>query len=354
MDTKKSPDWARELVQRHANAARALEHMYTERNVERLKAIGAELEAALSAPAEATPAAAWMTEDGDRVITDAAKRTMPRAVQAPYTVALGRTAEATQAVAVPEGWQLVPVKPTGDMLDAMLKPWHDGSNRGERETLEAAHAGMLAAAPQAPVVDAARAEQHPDDVAIDAFAVAMKAKMARAREKGRAGWEQCDPADLSRMLREHVEKGDPRDVANFCMFLWYQAASIAPAARRPAIPSRRGSAVSNPRLERWLQEGRHLPRFMRDFHDQKDLFRAIHQTICVRNTEHIGGVTWVEGQIYVIDIFLWWMARRGYTLQPARADQEFMDIHETIRKQNEIRNAAETAELKSFLAGDQQ
>jgi len=67
---------------------------------------------------------------------------------------------------------------------------------------------------------AALAEQHPDDVEVDRFAVAMKAKLAKSRAKGRGGWEQCDPADLSRMLREHVEKGDPRDVANFCMFLW--------------------------------------------------------------------------------------------------------------------------------------
>lgn len=73
---------------------------------------------------------------------------------------------------------------------------------------------------------------HPDDVAVDTFAAAMKGKLALAREKGRGGWEQCDPADLSRMLREHVEKGDPRDVANFCMFLWClgQPISAAPAA----------------------------------------------------------------------------------------------------------------------------
>ncbi|HEM8535008.1 TPA: hypothetical protein U2Q23_001092 [Burkholderia multivorans] len=45
----------------------------------------------------------------------------------------------------------------------------------------------------------------------------MKHKLALARAKGRGGWETCSPADLSRMLREHVEKGDPRDVANFCV-----------------------------------------------------------------------------------------------------------------------------------------
>ena len=61
---------------------------------------------------------------------------------------------------------------------------------------------------------------HPDDVAVDKFAAAMKEKLAVARNKGRRGWEQMDAPELSAMLREHVEKGDPRDVANFSMFLW--------------------------------------------------------------------------------------------------------------------------------------
>jgi len=58
----------------------------------------------------------------------------------------------------------------------------------------------------------------------------MKDKMAAARAKGRGGWEQCDPATLSDMLRKHVEKGDPRDVANFCMMLWHLNAPISRAA----------------------------------------------------------------------------------------------------------------------------
>ncbi|MEB2511275.1 hypothetical protein SB379_19910 [Burkholderia multivorans] len=69
-------------------------------------------------------------------------------------------------------------------------------------------------------------EPHPDDVAVDSFAAVMKHKLALAREKGRGGWETCSPADLSRMLREHVEKGDPRDVANFCMMLWHHWSPI--------------------------------------------------------------------------------------------------------------------------------
>ncbi|ABX15542.1 hypothetical protein [Burkholderia multivorans] len=72
-------------------------------------------------------------------------------------------------------------------------------------------------------------EPHSDDVAVDSFATAMKHKLALARAKGRGGWETCSPADLSRMLREHVEKGDPRDVANFCMMLWHHGSPIASA-----------------------------------------------------------------------------------------------------------------------------
>lgn len=70
------------------------------------------------------------------------------------------------------------------------------------------------------------AQPHPDDVAVDRFAAAMKDKLSKAREKGRGGWETCPPEDLSRMLREHVEKGDPRDVANFAMMLWNLDAGI--------------------------------------------------------------------------------------------------------------------------------
>jgi hypothetical protein len=105
--------------------------------------------------------------------------------------------------------------------------------------------------------------------------------------------------------------------------------------------------MSDTRLDRWLKEGRYLPRFMRDFHDQKDVFKAIHETIRVENHDYAKDINWFAGQCYVIDIFLWWMARRGYTLQPSRANQEFIDIHETIRLQNEHRNAAAISALKS-------
>jgi len=91
--------------------------------------------------------------------------------------------------------------------------------------------GMRRAAPAAPAV---APHDNTDNIAVDSFARAMKAKVAKSRAKGRSGWEGCDPADLSRMLREHVEKGDPIDVANFGMMLYHHGAKIAAPA--PAEP----------------------------------------------------------------------------------------------------------------------
>lgn len=80
----------------------------------------------------------------------------------------------------------------------------------------------------------------------------------------------------------------------------------------------------------WLQSHAHLPRFLRDFHDQKDLFKAMHEIIDVQSNHIARGVDWVTGQVYVIDVFLWFMARRGYTLQRSRAKVAFRDLHEDV------------------------
>ena len=115
-------------------------------------------------------------------------------------------------------------EPTPPELEALNK----GANiiLGVRGTVHPVVSVQVAA-------DITPTEKHPDDIAVDQFAEAMKAKLADARAKGRSGWQECDPVDLSYMLREHVEKGDPRDVANFCMFLWSLGKPIGDA--RPVV-----------------------------------------------------------------------------------------------------------------------
>lgn len=78
-----------------------------------------------------------------------------------------------------------------------------------------------------------------DDAAVDALAAAMKAKLAKQRAKGYGGWDtpECTQQRLSDMLRAHVDKGDPVDVANFCTFLAARGEGIAQAA-----PVARGDA----------------------------------------------------------------------------------------------------------------
>lgn len=63
---------------------------------------------------------------------------------------------------------------------------------------------------------------HPDDIAVDRFAAVMKAKLAEARQLGRGGWDDpavCSRETLAKMLMNHTYRGDPVDVANFCMML---------------------------------------------------------------------------------------------------------------------------------------
>lgn len=78
------------------------------------------------------------------------------------------------------------------------------------------------------------AVQHPDDLAVDKFAEAMKAKMAASRIKGRGGWDdpnKCSVDDLRSLLNLHMTKGDPVDVGNFAMMLWIRRATTAAAER---------------------------------------------------------------------------------------------------------------------------
>ena len=58
-----------------------------------------------------------------------------------------------------------------------------------------------------------------DDLAVNRFACAMMQKMALSRAKGRGGWQTCPVDVLWDMLREHVAKGDPVDVANLAMMI---------------------------------------------------------------------------------------------------------------------------------------
>lgn len=70
----------------------------------------------------------------------------------------------------------------------------------------------------------------PDDLHSDtanlvvdfAEALAEKLKVAQDKYGYAAGWKDTDwEAECRLNLYEHAEKGDPRDVAAYCAFMWY-------------------------------------------------------------------------------------------------------------------------------------
>jgi hypothetical protein len=128
-----------------------------------------------------------------------------------------------------EGWKLVPVEATDEMLhDASEVDLAEETPEAYQEYLRAIHRRLVASAPTPPV-------QHSDDVAVDRFAAAMKAKLAQKRAEGRGGWddpEQCPVERLAELLHEHVSKGDPIDVANFAMMLWCRGGRTTPPVQQ--------------------------------------------------------------------------------------------------------------------------
>ena len=158
----------------------------------------AELEAMLT---EVTDCLAWLNSDDDghiMALTDRARAALTSPAKVPDAV--------MQA------------------LDRMSTPLHDSRLSGLTAELDAANIKtirdyVLSGSSPAKL----SGDQHPDDAAVDRFAVAMKAKLAKKRAQGRGGWDDervCSPDDLARMLVDHVRKGDPVDVGNLAMMLF--------------------------------------------------------------------------------------------------------------------------------------
>jgi hypothetical protein len=66
-------------------------------------------------------------------------------------------------------------------------------------------------------------DEQADVIGCGRLRVAMVAKLAKQRGRGYGGWNdpsRCSIKRLERMLREHVDKGDMIDIANFAMMIW--------------------------------------------------------------------------------------------------------------------------------------
>ena len=101
-------------------------------------------------------------------------------------------------------------------------------------------------------------------------------------------------------------------------------------------------------VEQWLREGGYLPECLRDFHDQKAVFKAMHEIVREPESPLFQRPDWVDGQVYVIDTFLHFMARRGYTLQRTHRKGDFRDLAADVRAVEE----ANTRGFAAWMAGE--
>lgn len=79
-------------------------------------------------------------------------------------------------------------------------------------------------------------------------------------------------------------------------------------------------------LKQYLDSGEYLPKFMEDFHDQKNLFKRLNEMVENRQDIYTNDINWMSAQVYTVDIFLWYMAAHGYTLQKSKKKVPFYDI----------------------------
>jgi hypothetical protein len=181
-------------------------------------------------------------------LTDAEQRNLLSSIRELLAAAGNSQGQATQpapfmfAIMGPDGKAYFDehcVDPTPDALYCGVNALNDSPDAGY--SVVPLYTAQPAAQPeQQPVAkDEPVYVVYSDDDAVDLFAAAMKAKMAASRAKGRGGWhdpDDCPGARLREMLQNHLGKGDPVDVGNFCMMLWNRGESTAapvPAAAEP-------------------------------------------------------------------------------------------------------------------------
>lgn len=80
-------------------------------------------------------------------------------------------------------------------------------------------------------------------------------------------------------------------------------------------------------LKTYLAEGNYLPNPLDDFHECKVVFRLIKTFTQSPLLKEVG---WSTAHVYTVDVFLWFLAKHGYTLQVNRKKLEFKSIDSEV------------------------
>jgi hypothetical protein len=94
-------------------------------------------------------------------------------------------------------------------------------------------------------------------------------------------------------------------------------------------------------LAQFLAEGAHLPEIFKDYSRQENVFQAMHEITRLNDGDGVAAdVTWVQGQSYVIDHFLRFMAYHGYMLLKSELPFPFEDMQSSVERSEERERAA--------------
>jgi hypothetical protein len=98
------------------------------------------------------------------------------------------------------------------------------------------------------------------------------------------------------------------------------------------------------RVERWRKKYTFMPSEFREFHEQKDLLKALFDTRVPSISEALN-INIIQGHCYLFDCFLWVLARFGLVLQRSRSPQDFADLGALINANTKRRGDFFTAIL---------
>ncbi len=75
----------------------------------------------------------------------------------------------------------------------------------------------------------------------------------------------------------------------------------------------------------------------------KRIWKMVEKRREVGGADHLAGMHWMAGHVFVIDFFLWFMAQHGWTLQRSRRPVAFHDLAGTLK-------ASRDADMEAFAA----
>ncbi len=94
-------------------------------------------------------------------------------------------------------------------------------------------------------------------------------------------------------------------------------------------------------LRKHLESLKYLPPELRDFHDQKDLFKLIgNRDVKVHEHGTPEIINWRQGMIYAIDHFLHFMAVHGYELRKVKGKIPRKNLQDAIEESQKAQREA--------------